>query len=75
MAHPIFKEPRTLVENIIPCYATRPTNGLTPPELHTDDLLGCNECANEPVNLQVISQRHIEVDLYLTLASIIVHFS
>jgi hypothetical protein len=69
MTHPILKEPQTLVESIIRRYATRATN-----KFDTDDLLGCNESANGPANLQIIVQRRIKVDLYLTPANIAVRF-
>jgi len=47
---------------------------LTPPELHTDDLLGCNDSASGSDNLQIIAQRRIKLDLYLTPADIVVRF-
>ena len=51
-----------------------PLTSLTPPELHTDDLIGCDESAHGPANLQIIAQRRIKVDLYLTPADIVVRF-
>lgn len=51
-----------------------PLISFTPPELHTDDLLGSNESDNAPTNLQIVAQRSIKVDLYLTPADIVVRF-
>jgi hypothetical protein len=72
MTHPILKEPQTLVESIIQRYATRPTNEFDPAGATYRRLLGSNGSANGRLNLQIIAQRRIELDLYLTPADVVV---
>jgi hypothetical protein len=74
MTHPILKEPQTLVESIIQRYTTRATNEFDTARPTYRRSLGCNESANRLANLQIIAQRRIKVDLYLTPADIEVRF-
>ena len=71
MTHSILKGPQTLIESIM---RREPLTSLTPPELNTDDLLGSDQSAIWPANSQIIAQRRIKVELYLTPADIVVRF-
>lgn len=74
MTHPILEEPQTLVESIIQRYATRATDKFDTTGATYQRLIRIHESADEPANLQIIAQRRIKLDLYLTPAYIVVRF-